>query len=479
MPTAAPLYGNGGSDTLRRVYDLAPLGILLAATYAPSAAAQTVRDESFAPARVAVLPSCPSNTPGTPDADEVLPALAAAGASIFAGVVSDVVKAGVQSLAAAIDQASREKAFGAEGSSAFQFYSLSREGETVSLEPRLGAGEASCLVISLDDGQGDRGTAAAVTPSDIPAPLLAGLDKLGIPRPALYAEAYLRMSGDGFVVRPHLIWYARRLAGAPTRATRLEFQATFATPATAEVGSGAFAVARIALPALAPGDLLTNRELALRSSGALSPRQTTGAVETRRQALAGAWATVVANLVSVENGQADVVHAEEDLQSAAAPTAELRSKVLTARRALEATKRRSRRDVAAAEALLPEDTEDLGTTTVTARIAFIRAPNKFGQAIAEALKARAAPTATAVETAITTRLTAPAWSAADTTLVQAATAVATAQQAYDAAMAGTDATTKATALATLRNAQAAANAAAAGAGRPLPYPGLLSTVAIP
>jgi len=447
---------------------------------AQQAAAQAPpRDESFAPARVAVLAACPSNLPGDPDRNEVLPAIAAAGATIFAGAVSDVVKVGVQSLAAAIDKASRERAFGAEGSSVFQFYSLTREGQTVDLDHRLRVGEASCLVLSLDDGQADARTVAAGDPADLPPPLIPALTRLGLPRPALYVEAYLRMSSDGFAVRPHLIWYGRRLRGASDKALPLELHATFATPANAEVGSGAFAVARIALPAIAPGELLTEKELALRTSGALAPRPTSAAVDARRLAVAAAWATVAADMAATETEKANVVHAQEDLAAAQAPTAELRTKIVTARRAQEAAERRMVRDEAAAKALLPADTEELGSTTVTARAAFVRAPNKFGQAIAEALKGRSTSTATSVETAITTRLNSPAWAAADTTLVQASTAVATAQQAYDAAIAGTDAGVQAASLATLRNAQAAANAAAAGAGRPLPFPGLLGQVTAP
>ncbi|MES2835542.1 MAG: hypothetical protein V4707_12630 [Pseudomonadota bacterium] len=68
---------------------------------------------------------------------------------------------------------------------------------------------------------------------------------------------------------------------------------------------------------------------------------------------------------------------------------------------------------------------------------------------------------------------APAWDVADTTYVQAESTVITKQAAYDAALVGGNPTTIASALAELRNAQAAANAAAASSGRALPYPALI------
>lgn len=68
---------------------------------------------------------------------------------------------------------------------------------------------------------------------------------------------------------------------------------------------------------------------------------------------------------------------------------------------------------------------------------------------------------------------ASAWDNADTTYVQAESTVIVKQAAYDAAITGGNPTVIATALSELRNAQAAANAAAAASGRALPYPGLL------
>jgi hypothetical protein len=114
---------------------------------------------------------------------------------------------------------------------------------------------------------------------------------------------------------------------------------------------------------------------------------------------------------------------------------------------------------------------DGGITTAVVRFSAIRDANKFGLAVATALKGKAA----AAGTALTTHLTEappPAWTAADTAFVLAMSNVATAERAFNVAQkVGGNAAIIEKGLA-LRNAKAEANQAAAAAKKPLPYPDL-------
>lgn len=277
-------------------------------------------------------------------------------------------------------------------------------------------------------------------------------------------------SGDGFVLRPNFIWYAQALRGLPRGRVATEFHASFLVPGTAEPATGAFAVARIMLPPMQPGDVYTRERLASYTSAVLPLRPTTGSVDTLKTAVDGALTSIVNESNTIEDETLKHRHALEDAGAAGADAA-AKAKPTTVHRLIETAEMRRDRAQRQLNQLLPT-AKTLGSTTVLARIAFIRQPDRFGLAIAQALKARAPAVAASVGTALNAELNPTKWSPLDTTLVQAAGLVGTSQQAYDAAMAGTDAAAQKQALAALNNAKAAANAAAEAADKPLPYPEL-------
>lgn len=437
----------------------------------------TGRVESFMPARLLVLPHCPTTREGQAATDEIAPALAL----VAAEVVGDIVKVGVQAAAGALEQASKERAVGGEGTAAFPFYSLSVASQQVKFNDKLRRNQSYCLVLSID-AQAPGGAPDLNYPvsSAMPDGTADHLHALKLPRPAVYSEALLVSAGDGFVIQPHYLWYAERLKQAPSRVDSTELQVIMATPASGEPAAGAFALARIVLPAVPPSTILTPDMLRYRSSAVMPLRPTTGTVDTRKQAVEAAYTAVEADDQAIDDEKANLSHAQGDLASAAKKTDAQRQKLVASRRQIETLERKRTRDLVKANGLLADNSStDLGSTTVVARIAFVKDANKFGLAIAEALKGRAPDIGTGVQTALNGELTKASWSAADTTYVQSLTAVNTAQQAYTAALAGTDASVQASTLATLRNAQAAANAAAAALNKPVPYPSLLEQIGRP
>lgn len=435
---------------------------------APAQAAPT-QAQQMGPARVSVTKNCPSRPVAATDTNEVGPLLGAA-LSIGTGLVSDLIKAGIETGAAALEEASKERAIGGQGYGYFPFYSLVVDpaGRRMSLDNYVGKNMAGCLVVAIDSVKDPK---RPLHPAD---GLPDGAKKLiadWTVQPAVYAEVEMRSSGDGFLLRPNLIWYGQALRGLPRGRVATEFHASFLVPAAADPSTGAFAVARIMLPPMQPGDIHTRERLASYTSAALPLRPTAGSVDTLKTTVDGLLTSIVNESNTIEDEELKLRHAEED---AAIPGADAAAKVkpTTVRRLIEAARMRRARAERQLGQLLPTNAKTLGTTTVSARIAFVRQPDRFGLAIAQALKARAPTAAASVGTALGAELDPVKWSAQDTALVQAAGLVRTAQQAYDAAMAGTDAAVQQQTLAALNNAKAAANAAAEAADKPIPYPEL-------
>ncbi len=442
-------------------------GVLL---WASGAAAQSSRVERIVPARVVVEDKCPSSPAGIRGANEVGPLVGAA-ISIGAGLASDMVRAGMEAIGGALDEASKERAVGGQGRGTFPFYLFTVTENRTSLEPNLGVGLVRCVVLALN---GIDGKAPVLgTPS---AAVNEWLASRGWATTALYAEAELISHGDSFSIRPVYLWYGQALPGFPKQFTSSELHMTFSVPASSEDNASAFAIARLPLPAVQPGTVLNEAQLRFHAGPALPLRPTVGAVDSRKQRLDGVLGTIAAEELAISEGVYTLANAQEDLKLAEKPTDDLKAKPRLVRRENAAANRR----LVEARALAKTITNDkktfaIGTTSVTMRVALIREPNRFGLALAQALKARAPATATAVEAALKDRLMPdPRWSAIDSAYVQAITAVRVAQLAYDTAMGSTDTAVQRQAWAVLQNAKAAANGAAAGANRELPFPGLTS-----
>lgn len=441
-------------------------GSLLLASSTLAQAQVASRAEQIAPARVIVRSICPSEEGGVRGQPE---SLASVAISLASGIGADLFKAGLESVAAALEEASREKAIGGQGYSYFPFYNLTATpDQRVTLAAALGTGQAGCIVLSLD---GTRG-AAVSTPASLPKST-ADFISTNLPQPAAYVEAELVKNGDSFVVRPLVVWYAETLRGLPRSRTAVELHASFFVPAGAEASSGAFAIARIPLPAMQPGEVMGPSALAHYQSPALQLRPLAGYVETQKALIEGLVATIKTERQTIEDERVNRDHAKQDLARTKAPDKAAKEKPIIIQRRIEAAERRKARAEETLAKLLPDSNAAIGTTSVLARLAFIRQPNRFGMAFAQALKARTPAMATSVETALKETLDPPAWTAAQTTYVQALGSVRTAQETYDRAMASTDLTQQTTTLVALDNAKAAANAAAAAAGKPLPYPDLL------
>jgi len=441
---------------------------LLCLLLANSTAAQT-RSESVQQAKVVWLNQCLSAS------DQPV---AGAGEGIFAGVLAglagDLLSAGVTALADALESASREHAFSAEGLARFNYYRIKIDAsEGPVLEPSFGKAEG-CLALSLaipgakvalDDGKGkDR-------------------EKLGLdPRPQVYLEARLIALRDGFYVQPAYLAYLAPMPGAPSRPSNVELHFSFATPAavTENSGRGAiFAVAQIRLPRIAPGKdtILKSDQLMNLGSAALSHRSKE-AFDAERTRIAQVFDAVPAASDAVDAAKLVLARAEKRLKAlpagADAKTREAASEAVeTAREGVEDQERALQQARQKKEKLLEHLSGSLsgGVTTAVVRFTAIRDANKFGLAVATALKGKAA----AAGTALTNHLTetpAPAWTEADTGWVQAMSNVAMAERAFNIAQKTGDSSAVLEKELALRNAKAAANQAAVAAKKPLPYPHL-------
>jgi len=461
------------------------LGLILQMAVVGFASADTRVDTEFVSA-VAVLETCPVTLAsdvkgeGTARSGESLGLI---GGTLVAGLAGDLVTAGLNALGSALEEASREKGFSAIGNSSFDFYAVQKEAvytvEEITVKPDLAPDLFKCLVISYAAkpafGAADPTVAAELKSQSLGPKSSDAWANAGLPQnPDVYVEAMLQPRRDGFVVRPAFVWYRHPFPKAPKKESPAELHTSFSIPSgpTGETAA-LFALARMRLPKVAPGAMVRAPALKAYASGVLPHRPTDGSPERTRAAFALALTNLETNLEEVRKATRAVDRAET---AAAAPgaTAETKAKVQPLKDFLEdaITKTKPLQDRWDAMSAGPSPIYN-GSTNVGARFTVVRDANKFGMAIAAALKGRAAATGQAITTELTPAAPKPAWSAVDTGYVTAMTAVALAQRALDTALAGTDADAIFAAEIALKNAKANANAAAAASDRALPFPGII------
>lgn len=418
---------------------------------------------------------------------------------ILGGIAGELVKTGVNAAGDALDAASREQGFAAEGATSYlagqiEYSQLTLKiaggSETLALPPtgRFVPGR-KCLHLFVQGATGSvdaifsdgsltkSGSVAFDWLGDDEASIdsrkeaAAELVALGVNSlPDLYAEILLLPGKEGFVAKPMLIWYRAPLKGAPKGPSPAEMHLLFSTPAfDAEkpgIGTG-FAGARIGLPRLEAKKVLTWDDLKGVSSVTLPLRPTTGFIDGKVSAFNTAVASVgtaEANLGKAESAQrvADRL-AKRDPKSEDAKEALIIAKegVDEARMAL-ALARLTISNLQAVPA---------GATNTQARIVIIRNADKFGMALAKALKGQADAAGKAATDSIAPKAD---WTAEDTGYLTAIQTVEAKQKAYDVALASGDAAATLVASHDLRLAKAKANEAAVTSKRTIPYPALLN-----
>lgn len=457
--------------------------LLTVAALLPSFCFAQSRAETEFPATVVVLKECPV----TPESDvkgegkEVEgESLSLIGGAFLAGLAGELVKSGLNALGAALEEASREKGFSALGTASFDYYIVQYQNvygtNEVTLRSNLNQDASRCLVISYASNP-----VFDVKFSDV-EDFLKEIDpdlsyqsdwkNRRIPQnPDLYVEAMLQRRADGFVVRPTLVWYRKPFPKAPKKKSGAELHATFSTPsAPSGEAAAVFALARIRLPPVEQGAVYRAKELKAYTSGVLPARPTTGSPESVR-------ALYTSALMEYRDGEQEISKTERSLArakiAAAKPgaTDEVKNRVETLQDQLDDLKKKHDSVVVRWQNISAAGFPSMtGSTNLSARFTVIKDANKFGLAVASALKAQAKPTGDAVAAALAPQAE---WTTQDTQYVAAMNAVATAQRALDIALASGDQDTIFQAQITLKNAKAAANAAAAASNRSLPFPGLI------
>lgn len=468
----------------------ASLVALAAAQLAAAPAVAAERPDTISRAFAYVAPECPV-TPGVAIQKEVdegrLEFLGPVVGMIIAGIAGELVKTGVTAAGDALEQASREQGFGAEGTT--WYHSATLRARTKSGELARITRNTACLVLFTQDADGAKiadfpaaiaadstiqtalsksaSTALITTPeSDEARDAMTLLVERGAARvPGLYVEARLLSGKEGIVVRPVLVRYAKALPGAPKALSAAELHVTLATPGATDLGT-AFATVRLKLPKIAPGQTLTWDALRASASPMMAARPTAGPVDaalTNANAAYTALATRQRELVVANRA---LLAAETRLQ-AKPQDADLRA-VHTA--SVAAAKDAQEAVTAAEAAANAVGDAPVGVINVSSRFVVIRAENKFGMALAKALKGQAEAAGKAATAALAPQ---PEFTANDTAYITAEATLAAKQREYDAAITAGDSAIIAKLLGELNVAKAKVNEAAVGIKRPIPYPGLL------
>jgi len=515
-----------------RPFTLPAAAALLSLQAAP-ALAQTPRAETQVQAVVVVTDGCllAGSTATAGDLKSVggHGPIGAAVATFGAQVLGDLVSAGAGILAGALEEASRERAIVYSGRSSFEFYQFAREvapasaagpspsdsasesqaaagtpepqqqTETARLaEPRsLVAVSPStggqCLIISVPDrvvmasAARERATLLPLTEAQ-KTDLIAGQlndggssewAALGLPpQPALYMEAELQARPDGFRIRPVLLWRQASLPGTRRQALPMELHVTFAVPALATdqapIGTP-FAVARMPLPALTPGENPIMGAATLRpyASEVMPMRPFIGSPATALAALTAAEKAVIDNQEAIDLARRTEQRARPLAAAAGSTPAAVAALHLAEDQLADAQAARAGL-VARATALAGEAVDArTGSTNVQARIVLIQDQNRFGMALAKAIRDRGPAVGAAITADLAPQTRAQAWTAADTNYVTSISTVQSKADALARAVAAGDANLVLAARLELQNAQAAANAAAAASDRPLPFPNVI------
>ncbi len=466
-----------------RIHTALPLATLFLAS---QCFAQARTDTEFVGASV-VLKECPITQAAKVLGDSELgaseSALAIAGGTFLAGLAGDLVTAGLNSLGAALEEASREKGFSVVASTSFPYYAIDSQmvgrDHHVTVATKLKDAVSLCLVLSYAGSAPERNRSRAakadkaLSADELSRGSKAWKDNRMPAAPSFYLEAMLQKRADGFVVRPTFLWYANALPGAPNKALPAEIHVAFATPsAPSGEAAATFALTRIRLPTIAPGTVMRADELLRSTSPVLPARPTSGSPDAVKSAYSTALSDLASNGREIESLERLLARARS---AAADPeaTKEDKAKVHTLEDQLLAAKDKTamlRHIRMQATTVTPP--LEVGSTNVSVRFTVVRSANQFGLAIAKSLQARGKTLGEAVTTHLTPQAPSPVWTSQDTTYIAAMNAVLSAQRSLDTAIAAGDADAIFNAQIALRNAKAAANGAAAGSNRPVPYPGL-------
>lgn len=485
------------------------LAVLLMA--AP-ASAQTARPERVTRAILSIERGCPITPPldqqqRAAQPNRIIPILG----TLLAGVAGNLVTSGLNAVGNALESASQEKAFVAEGVGSFTAYRVDNGGKPtdkwraipdfeVEVLPDGAPGPvqngtpeiaARCLVLAVPavpPSKGNSRTSQLNSATIMSEFKLSGIQQaraanaetrlkaLGLTDlPALYVEAELIGASDGMVIQPVLIRYASPLPGAPKRTSATELHVSFAVPGAADatdIGT-LYALARMPLRKMAPGSTeggvsaatVLNREALRPYASVVVPlRATTGVVDatlTARNSVVTSIDTKKAEIAQLREALR-IAQRKLDQNSEASKTQELTNARDDATLALTGA-------IADQAALLQRAKGEpllAGSTNVKVRFVVIRDANQFGLALAKALKAQAEATGKAVTERLTPK---PAWTTADTAYVEAESAVRAAERAVDDAIAAGE-TSKVPGLQEAAiKARAKANEAAVAAGREPPY----------
>lgn len=461
--------------------------LTLQALVTPAAAAE--RPDTITRAFAYVAPACPV-TPDVAIQKEVdegrLEFLGPVIGMIVAGIAGELAKTGVTAAGDALEQASREQGFGVEAATWYQSATL-RKREGSGQLARITRNPACLVLFTQDSGSADiAGFPAAAASDPVIAAALAtissaaliatdneegreALDLLkergGTRMPGLYLEARILSGKEGIVIRPVLVRYAKALPGAPQASNASELHVTLATPGATDLGT-AFATVRLKLPKIAPGQTLAWDALRSSASPMMAARPTAGAIDNALTNANGAYTALATRNRELVVANRALLVAEIRLR-AKPQDADLLAVKTAADNAVEDAK--TAVAVADTAANTVEDTA-VGATNVSARFVVIRAENKFGMALAKALKGQAEAAGKAASGAIAPS---PEFTANDTAYIAAEATLAAKQREYDTAVTAGDAAIIAKLLGELNVAKAKVNEAAVAIKRPIPYPGLL------
>lgn len=476
-------------------------GLILASAIVPPARAE--RAETVSRAALLVERGCLITPPETKAQREAAPSrgVGMIVGTMLAGVAGDLVASGLNAAGSALEKASQEKAFVAEGTASFNFYVVRDTEKTPrtwgiapdfviesAIQPPAGQERevsARCLIIARE-ATGE--TAPDLSVAELqkqfsrldPARAKALADRLeaiGFRRaPGLYLEAELKSALDGMWVQPVLLRYGEPLPGAPaTTETTAELDVSFAVPGgpdAADIGT-LFSLSRIRLPKIAPpaknasarvwsrGDLETY-------GGVIVPlRPTTGTTDDIAKSR-----NAVEAAIDTQNKQVRQLEEAARLAQRAADraTPAEKQKLEDARDDANLAVSNGQGIVQALQGQqLNWGTVPAGSTNVKARFLVIRDANEFGLALAKALKSQAEATGKAVTKELAPEEKKPAWTDKDTAYLDAQASVRAAQRALDDAVAKGEGEKLPGLQDAVLKAKALANEAAIAADQPLPY----------
>lgn len=464
------------------------LGLLVCGSTLAAVPAAAQRSERINRGTVFVTEKCPLSPDAAAPNEAAREFLFAPILGAFAG---ELIGAGVNALAQALDRATQERGFVAEGVSSFYFNEIKKRDADHALA--RAEQRPMCVVLYLPAETGDIGDLVTdpelvrfnqemtntyaerlriFAPGDnVAAQVVADFRSRGIERmPAVYAEIAVLRRSEGMVLRPVLLWYRQRMPGAPSGRTAAELHVSFGTPASGadatDIGS-IFSAARILLPQVTPGGQIQGWH-------ALSPYQS---VIVPARPMAGAVDTTLtaynADYTAVATRTEEKAVTQRALEAAMRlPQGPEREEAIIVAR--DANERAAAVLQAATTQANRRESIEIGATNVKARFVAVREADRFGQAIATALGARREQIATAATTAITNALTpSPQWEASRTAYIEAQNNLEAKQVELAAATQSGDAAAIVRLTAELRLLHARLNEAAVAAHRNVPYPNLL------